>query len=1442
MAEKLSNVIGAPFDRYILDQLYIRAARNSTVQRSNEEVLFLANKTGWARLISSVNIVAGPQTQTTGNAFFDIGSSIKDIQSTLKFYEKLGLPTSTYNSPSALAKNWILQAGTSIGQQGQGIKLRAGFGPDGAYGLGGTEELGYRPMPGLTSVQVETVGRLGSLKQANINFKVWNMDQLNIVEALYFRLGYSMLLEWGHTQFFVNPSINNGNPGGTFTVATNTFGLDDPFASGTNKTTIQQKIAKKSKELSGNYDGMLGIVSNFNWSFNQEGGYDCTVKLIGLGSIIDTVRVNQSYKMPQGLIQSFKKAEQSIQDEIERKRKQEQEEEERRKKQAEEERLKKQNEGLIPVPQNPDELYNAAKKTGYNGLKENFFEQTTYWPAYQLDPNAVNDIPDFFYLSTGVDKQIDNQKTFGLFSQGGGTRWAVLHESYGTRFGGRGSTFKINIPLLESIVGEDLKSANETQKQIVNKSTYRSNVTKLFQTKRFNRNNVSGGKLTDRVIYERKIINQNTTKAFDINVTIEFEGRNYLPSVEQLYGVLEEWTTPNATDEKNNTLYLTRFDTRKGFLGGLFESVSDQDLVITAESPNYVIKNVPYSGARRISDEVPAFADVTVWIKLQFDNSALVGQIGPSISVNNPTAQASEAANTGDTTAAENSATNPQTDPASAYESALHVMLSYIKTVALAKIVGGKYKDVPVIPIDIEESTKSFYQDGILKDVFSSVPSLTTFNNSPFNVTYYAQKGFNSTLLVDALSNPSLFEETPTVDFKKLCKAYLVQYQVSNYNSDEINYPVYIQLGYLLAFLNNMCLIYDSKQATSSDRALGNPDRTPYVFIDFNPDTNFCLSSPQHLSVDPTVCLIPFQGGDNGYKTIFPPEVVSAIPGLFTPSTNDFLSGQIPEFKSQTGNAYQGKTMNILINTDFLVKTANSFATSDPEHAVNLKGFLETIMVEVNKSLGNQNLFRVAYRDDSNTVQIKDDQWVPSPSGELNILVGTQQNRTDTRRLGELPIFGQKSLARTFQFKTNVSTKLGSMIAISAQAATGSINATDPSSFSYLNRNYQDRYKPYVVDASTNPNAGNTGTKVTGAKPEDKTNNDLTVAEQFNTLVKSIYENFNLDLGKIDAGKNYFIERISKTKSNDPVTSAAPFIPADLEITIDGIAGVLMGNAFTIPEDRLPLSLRGEDGLPKVGFVVAGLVHSIEENQWLTKIRGQMIKLRDVTSYSSVAEVNKIQGQLKRISTATSRGLAGVGAGCSRASSTTIESAGTGFELLKKTLTNNGLNSSTALASILAIAGGESKWEGNKEEGFRYTETRLREVFSGLTNDQVKRAVAAKTRQEFFSIVYGEYNPSRVGNRNVQDGGLYYGRGFIQLTGYGNYKKYGGLIGKDLVNNPSLASDPTIAAQIVVAYIKDRVKLDINNSNYFQTAVYAVGNPVDPEVKVGYYNCLLGKV
>jgi GH24 family phage-related lysozyme (muramidase) len=98
-------------------------------------------------------------------------------------------------------------------------------------------------------------------------------------------------------------------------------------------------------------------------------------------------------------------------------------------------------------------------------------------------------------------------------------------------------------------------------------------------------------------------------------------------------------------------------------------------------------------------------------------------------------------------------------------------------------------------------------------------------------------------------------------------------------------------------------------------------------------------------------------------------------------------------------------------------------------------------------------------------------------------------------------------------------------------------------------------------------------------------------------------------------------------KSTNDITIGSPIIPANLNITLDGISGIVMGNAFTIPEDRLPASLRGNGGFvknAKVGFVVVGLTHTLQNNEWLTQIRGQMIRLRDNTQYGKTVALKTI--------------------------------------------------------------------------------------------------------------------------------------------------------------------------------------------------------------------------
>jgi peptidoglycan L-alanyl-D-glutamate endopeptidase CwlK len=65
-----------------------------------------------------------------------------------------------------------------------------------------------------------------------------------------------------------------------------------------------------------------------------------------------------------------------------------------------------------------------------------------------------------------------------------------------------------------------------------------------------------------------------------------------------------------------------------------------------------------------------------------------------------------------------------------------------------------------------------------------------------------------------------------------------------------------------------------------------------------------------------------------------------------------------------------------------------------------------------------------------------------------------------------------------------------------------------------------------------------------------------------------------------------------------------------------------------------------------------------------------------------------------------------------------------------------------------------------------------------------------------------------LGNRGRPDGSLYRGRGFVQLTGRDNYRRYGGAIGLGdrLAQQPHLACRPRTAARLLAAFLRDRLR------------------------------------
>ena len=167
----MGNIIGEGFNQTIHDQVYKRQAIFGSVNKNGYQK-YLNGRTPFIKLTSSVNIDG-------------------DIQSKLKLY---GVDAQTGNG---LAKDYVLFGGVSIGDS-----IRKGFSQ--TYSIGQSQ--GYRPMPGIISADIKYRNR-GSVRETTVNIKAYNKTQFNIIDLLYLRLGYTVLLEWGHTVYINNTGV-----------------------------------------------------------------------------------------------------------------------------------------------------------------------------------------------------------------------------------------------------------------------------------------------------------------------------------------------------------------------------------------------------------------------------------------------------------------------------------------------------------------------------------------------------------------------------------------------------------------------------------------------------------------------------------------------------------------------------------------------------------------------------------------------------------------------------------------------------------------------------------------------------------------------------------------------------------------------------------------------------------------------------------------------------------------------------------------------------------------------------------------------------------------------------------------------------------------------------------------------------------------------------------
>lgn len=208
-------------------------------------------------------------------------------------------------------------------------------------------------------------------------------------------------------------------------------------------------------------------------------------------------------------------------------------------------------------------------------------------------------------------------------------------------------------------------------------------------------------------------------------------------------------------------------------------------------------------------------------------------------------------------------------------------------------------------------------------------------------------------------------------------------------------------------------------------------------------------------------------------------------------------------------------------------------------------------------------------------------------------------------------------------------------------------------------------------------------------------------------------------------------------------------------------------------------------------------------------------------------------------------------------STSNVSKSTAGIKALIAACDKVGLTTKEQKCALLGIAGGESKWIPQLE-GFNYSASRLKQIYSFATDADIEKYAEANkkgiTREQFFAWAYGPTKRGKgfLGNLTDADGGKYYGRGFIQLTGRGNYARYQKLandmgLNIDIINNPdSLDADLNVSALVAALYIKDRTSKGVGSTDspgYFYAAKKGVGvnSPDISAAKLSYYEYFYGK-
>jgi putative chitinase len=128
----------------------------------------------------------------------------------------------------------------------------------------------FRPLAGIKSISVDYLNAYGSIKKVSISWICHTLEDLERLSPYFLNPGQTMFIEWGWSNYAAN--VINNSPK-------------------INLADYLDYVRQRRLESNGNYDGMLGIVVNYSFTLNRDGGFDCVTEVVSSGFVMEGITV-----------------------------------------------------------------------------------------------------------------------------------------------------------------------------------------------------------------------------------------------------------------------------------------------------------------------------------------------------------------------------------------------------------------------------------------------------------------------------------------------------------------------------------------------------------------------------------------------------------------------------------------------------------------------------------------------------------------------------------------------------------------------------------------------------------------------------------------------------------------------------------------------------------------------------------------------------------------------------------------------------------------------------------------------------------------------------------------------------------------------------------------------------------------------------------------------